>query len=108
MTSNSKQGNQVLHHMSILGLKIEHSAVRKCAAPAAFPPALFPVQNLKKPQQTAPPSTLLGTHHFHTLQNDIAQLGSNAAVESQQAASYRLSCTMRSAVHNPFLAVTIP
>lgn len=52
----------------------------------AFVP--FPVQNLKKTQQTAPPSTLLGTQHLHTLQDENVQLGSNRAAKSQWAASY--------------------
>lgn len=56
MASNSKQRSQVLHHMSILGLKIEHDATRKCTSRLFFP---FPVQNLGKTQQTAPPRTLL-------------------------------------------------
>lgn len=72
----------------------------------AFVP--FPVQNLKKPQQTAPPSTLLGTQHLHTLQDETVQLGSNRAAKSQWAASYWLNCIIRSAVHNLFLLVTIP
>lgn len=72
---------------------------------ALFP---FPVQNLKKNHQTAPPSTLLATHHFHTLQYETAQLGSNTVAKSQWAAPYWLICIIRSPVHNLFLSVTIP
>lgn len=100
--------SQVLHHMSIFALKIEHNEARKCTPPAGFFFSLFLYKTWKKIQQTAPPSTLLGIHHFHTLQHETAQLGSNTVAESQWAASCWLSCLFRPAVHNLFLSLTIP
>lgn len=63
----------------------------------------LPVQNLKEKIKLTSPSTLLGTYCFHTHWYRTVHSGSNTIPKNQWAASYGISCVIRSAIHNLFL-----